>query len=95
MANKIYGLIGFPLGHSFSKSYFNNKFCNELDVCVADEDKRFVSGVCVAQLAAQYKKSEMPAEKIMPVYLRLPQAQRELNNRKGLKKHQCTSAVSA
>ena len=29
MANKIYGLIGFPLGHSFSKSYFNNKFCNE------------------------------------------------------------------
>ena len=29
MANKIYGLIGFPLGHSFSKSYFNKKFSNE------------------------------------------------------------------
>ena len=24
-----YGLIGFPLGHSFSKSYFNEKFENE------------------------------------------------------------------
>ena len=25
-----YGLIGFPLGHSFSKNYFNEKFANEL-----------------------------------------------------------------
>ena len=24
-----YGLIGFPLGHSFSISYFNEKFANE------------------------------------------------------------------
>ena len=24
-----YGLIGYPLGHSFSKSYFNEKFENE------------------------------------------------------------------
>ena len=24
-----YGLIGFPLGHSFSISYFNEKFHNE------------------------------------------------------------------
>ena len=24
-----YGLIGFPLGHSFSKNYFNEKFENE------------------------------------------------------------------
>ena len=24
-----YGLIGYPLGHSFSKSYFNQKFQNE------------------------------------------------------------------
>nr|MBP7471565.1 shikimate dehydrogenase [Prevotella sp.] len=24
-----YGLIGFPLGHSFSKNYFNEKFVNE------------------------------------------------------------------
>ena len=23
---KIYGLIGFPLGHSFSQDYFNRKF---------------------------------------------------------------------
>ena len=24
-----YGLIGFPLGHSFSVSFFNEKFANE------------------------------------------------------------------
>lgn len=30
MANfKLYGLIGFPLGHSFSQSYFNSKFKSE------------------------------------------------------------------
>ena len=29
MDNKIYGLIGYPLGHSFSKSYFNEKFSKE------------------------------------------------------------------
>ena len=29
MENKIYGLIGYPLGHSFSKSYFNEKFMKE------------------------------------------------------------------
>ncbi len=28
-SHKIYGLIGFPLGHSFSKSYFNQKFESE------------------------------------------------------------------
>jgi len=27
--NKIYGLIGCPLGHSFSAEYFNNKFLSE------------------------------------------------------------------
>ena len=26
---KIYGLIGYPLGHSFSKGYFNTKFTEE------------------------------------------------------------------
>ncbi len=26
---KTYGIIGFPLGHSFSKSYFESKFENE------------------------------------------------------------------
>ena len=26
---KIYGLIGFPLGHSFSQGYFNQKFESE------------------------------------------------------------------
>ena len=25
----IYGLIGFPLGHSFSQTYFNQKFESE------------------------------------------------------------------
>lgn len=28
-SHKIYGLIGYPLGHSFSKSYFNQKFQSE------------------------------------------------------------------
>lgn len=32
MKNKTYGLIGFPLGHSFSKKYFNDKFQNE-NIC--------------------------------------------------------------
>ena len=27
--NKTYGLVGFPLGHSFSKSFFNEKFLKE------------------------------------------------------------------
>lgn len=27
--HKIYGLIGYPLGHSFSKNYFNDKFVAE------------------------------------------------------------------
>lgn len=26
---KKYGLIGYPLGHSFSKNYFNEKFHSE------------------------------------------------------------------
>ncbi|MEI2709918.1 MAG: hypothetical protein V9E96_13055 [Chitinophagaceae bacterium] len=26
---KLYGLIGFPLTHSFSKKYFDNKFESE------------------------------------------------------------------
>ena len=29
MATKIFGLIGYPLGHSFSRKFFNNKFRNE------------------------------------------------------------------
>lgn len=29
MAKKIYGLIGFPLTHSFSKNFFNDKFAAE------------------------------------------------------------------
>ncbi len=27
--HKIYGLIGYPLGHSFSRGYFNDKFAAE------------------------------------------------------------------
>lgn len=27
--HKIYGLLGYPLGHSFSKTYFNQKFADE------------------------------------------------------------------
>lgn len=29
MQNRSFGLIGFPLGHSFSKDYFKNKFLSE------------------------------------------------------------------
>lgn len=29
MAKNVYGLIGYPLGHSFSKNYFNDKFAAE------------------------------------------------------------------
>lgn len=29
MATKVFGLIGYPLGHSFSKKYFTQKFANE------------------------------------------------------------------
>lgn len=29
MDKKLFGLIGFPLGHSFSKSFFNKKFADE------------------------------------------------------------------
>lgn len=29
MPSKIYGIIGFPLGHSFSQKYFNDKFAHE------------------------------------------------------------------
>ena len=31
---KVYGLIGYPLGHSFSKQFFSEKFAKEgLDNC--------------------------------------------------------------
>lgn len=29
MATKIFGLVGYPLGHSFSRKYFNEKFADE------------------------------------------------------------------
>lgn len=29
MEHKVYGLIGYPLGHSFSKQFFNDKFASE------------------------------------------------------------------
>ena len=29
MATKIFGLVGYPLGHSYSKKYFNEKFADE------------------------------------------------------------------
>ena len=29
MSTKIFGLVGYPLGHSFSKKYFNEKFADE------------------------------------------------------------------
>lgn len=33
-STQIYGLIGYPLGHSYSADYFNNKFASEgIDAC--------------------------------------------------------------
>ena len=60
----------------------------------ADEPLRFVRASSVAFLAAQKLEageSPVPAGKLLPLYLRLPQAERELNNKqKDLQKKEHT-----
>lgn len=52
-ASKLYGLIGYPLGHSFSKQYFAQKFLQEgLNDCVYElfplEDIAALPGLLIA-----------------------------------------------
>lgn len=55
------------------------------DVRLAPARFRYQNAVGVAIEAAASAKETVSAEKLMPVYLRLPQAERELRQRKGLK----------
>lgn len=62
-----------------------NKLKDTLDCCIADESVRYPTAESVAKLAFEKTQSgdkPFDAEKLLPVYLRLPQAQRELNNKK-------------
>lgn len=58
------------------------------DCEVADENIRFVHGSSVGFVAEEKIKTEEPinSANLVPFYLRLPQAERELNNKKSLKK---------
>lgn len=69
MEIKTYGLIGFPLGHSFSRQFFNEKFKNEN---IAAEYRNFeipdirqireiiASGVCGLNVTIPYKEQVIP-----------------------------------
>ena len=61
-----------------------NRLKDTLPVTMAEEKKRYCMGTSVAVLAQKYAANAIDAEDLTPVYLRLPQAQRELNNRKEL-----------
>ena len=59
------------------------------DISIADEDIRYVHASSIGRLAEEkIKNGEMPTDsaKLVPYYLRLPQAERELNNKNSLKK---------
>ena len=45
-----YGLIGYPLGHSFSISYFNEKFANE------NIDAKYIN-LCLARSAGETSRT--------------------------------------
>lgn len=62
-------------GAGLFEKYANKK------IAVADEEKRYQNAVSVA-LAAEECEAAMP-DKLMPFYLRLPQAERELKAKKG------------
>lgn len=66
------------------------KLCEIIQNCeVADENIRFVHGSSVGFVAEEkIKCGEEPinSANLVPFYLRLPQAERELNNKKSLKK---------
>ncbi len=59
------------------------------DIEIADENIRYVHGSSICRLAEdKIKNGESPIDsaKLVPFYLRLPQAERELNNKNSLKK---------
>ena len=59
------------------------------NVFVADENVRYIHASSIGRLAeGKIKNGEMPTDsaKLVPYYLRLPQAERELNNKNSLKK---------
>lgn len=70
MNQKVFGLIGFPLGHSFSKSYFNNKFANEginaeyvnFEIEKIDNFKSILddNSICGLNVTIPYKQSVIP-----------------------------------
>lgn len=70
MKQKVFGLIGFPLGHSFSKSYFNNKFANEginaeyvnFEIEKIDNFKSILddNSICGLNVTIPYKQSVIP-----------------------------------
>lgn len=66
------------------------KLCGIIQNCeVADENIRFVHGSSISFIAEEkIKNGEEPisSANLVPFYLRLPQAERELNNKKSLKK---------
>lgn len=66
------------------------KLCENIQNCeVADENIRYVHGSSVGFIAEEkIKNGEEPIDSanLVPFYLRLPQAERELNNKKSLKK---------
>ena len=70
------------------KAFTNNPYlgmvidASDSDV-IADEQFRFPHGKDICRLGEKYKDKSLPAEKITPTYLRLPQASRELIKKRG------------
>ena len=70
MATKIFGLIGYPLGHSFSRKFFNNKFRNEdidaeyrnfeIDDISLAENIFLQSEICGLNVTIPYKQQIIP-----------------------------------
>ena len=62
-----------------------NRLKDRLDCEISDEAERYPTAKSVAELSFEkLEKGEKPlnANELLPLYLRLPQAQRELNNKK-------------
>ena len=65
---KRFGLIGYPLIHSFSARYFNEKFNNEcidaeyslLEIASIDELEKHIGGLTGFNVTIPYKKAVMP-----------------------------------
>jgi shikimate dehydrogenase len=69
---RVYGLIGYPLGHSFSKKYFTEKFINEgiadcsyenFAIETIDELKKVLaqnSNICGFNVTIPYKQTVLP-----------------------------------